>query len=137
MKPDPIDTKPQNSYSPDPSTPSSPPSSQDVRTWAMLLHLSVFAGALIPFAGLVAPIVIWQVQKDKMPELDAHGKIVANALLSFVIYSIVGVILTFVLIGIPLLIAIGIIAIAFPIIGGLKAYNGEVWRYPLTIAFFK
>jgi len=28
-------------------------------------------------------------------------------------------------------------AIAFPIVGGIKANNGEVWRYPLSIQFFK
>ncbi len=107
------------------------------RMWAMFLHLSVFAGYVIPLAGLIAPIVIWQVQKDKYPEIDAHGKIVLNAILSFIIYMIVGILLIFVLIGIPLLIALSIIAIVFPIIGGIKANNGEIWPYPLTIQFFQ
>jgi hypothetical protein len=34
-------------------------------------------------------------------------------------------------------IALVVCAIVFPIVGGIKANNGEVWRYPLSIAFFK
>ncbi|MEQ1904162.1 MAG: DUF4870 domain-containing protein, partial [Pirellulaceae bacterium] len=51
---------------------------QNTRTWAMILHLSVFAGYLVPMAGLLAPILIWQLKKNEMPELDAHGKMVLN-----------------------------------------------------------
>jgi hypothetical protein len=110
---------------------------QQTRQWAMILHLSQFAGYVIPLAGLVAPIVIWQVKKSEMPELDEHGKIVANWLISGAIYAAISFVLTFVVIGIFGLIALGVCAIVFPIVGGIKANNGEVWRYPLSIAFFK
>ncbi len=43
----------------------------------------------------------------------------------------------FVVIGFFLLLAIGVVAIVFPIIGAMKASNGEVWKYPLTISFLK
>lgn len=110
---------------------------QQTRQWAMILHLSQFATYIVPVAGIIAPIVIWQTKKAEMPELDVHGKIIANWLISGVIYSIIGVILTFVVIGLPLLMALGVCAIAFPVIGGIKANNGEVWPYPLTIKFIK
>ena len=29
------------------------------------------------------------------------------------------------------------LCIIFPIIGGIKANNGELWKYPLSIQFFK
>ncbi|HSV72410.1 MAG TPA: DUF4870 domain-containing protein [Chthonomonadales bacterium] len=109
---------------------------QATRTWAMLLHLSQFAGYVVPLAGFIAPIVIWQVKKNEMPELDAHGKNVANWLISAMIYTIGCAILTLVLIGIPLLFALAACAIAFPIIGAIKANSGETWKYPLTIPFF-
>jgi uncharacterized Tic20 family protein len=32
---------------------------QQTRQWAMFLHLSQFAGYIIPLAGLVVPIIIW------------------------------------------------------------------------------
>ncbi len=109
----------------------------NANTWAMILHLSVFSGYVVPIAGLIAPIVIWQIKKSEYPIIDAHGKVVMNFLISFAIYGVVGVVLTFVLIGIPLLALLGVLGIAFPIIGGIKANNGEVWRYPLTIEFLK
>jgi Domain of unknown function (DUF4870)/Short C-terminal domain len=33
------------------------------RQWAMLLHLSIFAGYVIPFGGLIVPILIWQIEE--------------------------------------------------------------------------
>lgn len=110
---------------------------QQTRQWAMFLHFSQLAGLVVPLAGLVVPIVVWQLKKPELPEIDVHGKIVVNWILSEIIYAVVSVALVFVFVGIPLLIALGVLAIVFPIIGGIKANNGEVWRYPLSIPFFR
>ena len=45
--------------------------------------------------------------------------------------------LIFVLIGIFLLIAIPIVALVLVVIAGIKAGNGELYRYPLTIRLIK
>ncbi len=107
------------------------------RRWAMFLHLSQFAGYVVPLAGLVVPIVIWQLKKVELPGIDVHGKNVVNWIISEIIYAAIGFILTFVIIGSPLLIALGIIGIIFPIVGGIKANNGDVWKYPLSFSFLK
>ena len=103
----------------------------------MFLHLSQLASLIVPVAGLVVPIVIWQTQKDKIPALDAHGKMVANWMISALIYSVVSVVLMFVLVGFLTILAVIVMSIVFPIIGGIKANNGELWEYPLTIKFLK
>ncbi len=103
---------------------------KETRLWAMILHLSVLAGYAVPFAGLVAPIVIWQIKKEELPAIDAHGRMVANFLISMFIYGVIAGLLLFVLIGFPLLIALSVIGVVFPIIGGIKANNGELWKYP-------
>lgn len=103
----------------------------------MFLHLSQLIGLIIPFGGIIAPIVIWQMKKDEIPALDAHGKMIVNWVISMVIYAVVSFVLTFVLIGILGFIAIGIMSIVFPIIGGIKANEGILWDYPLTIKFLK
>ncbi len=105
------------------------------RQWAMFLHLSLLAGFLVPLAGLIVPIVIWQLKKEELPGIDAHGKMVTNWIISLVIYGVVSCLLIIVLIGIPLLLALGVIAIVFPIIGAIKANEGVLWKYPLTITF--
>ena len=110
---------------------------RQVRQWALVLHLSLLAGFLIPLAGMVAPIIIWQLKKEEMPGLDAHGKVVANWIISSIIYGGVSVLLIFVLIGIPLILLLCLVGVIFPIIGGIKAGDGEVWKYPMSITFFR
>lgn len=111
----------------------------DEKQMGLLLHLSQLANIVVPPAGIIAPIVIWQVNKDKMPALDAHGKMVANWIISSLIYWFVSVILLFVFfVGLIPMFGLVIAGIAFPIIGALKANNnGELWEYPLTIKFLK
>ena len=103
----------------------------------MALHLSTFAAYLVPIAGILAPILIWQMKKDEIPNLDAHGKIVVNWLISAIIYIAISLLLILVFIGIPMLLVMSVLMIVFPIIGGLKAGNGELWPYPMSIRFFK
>jgi uncharacterized Tic20 family protein len=101
----------------------------------MFLHLSLLAGFVVPLAGLIAPIVIWQMKKEELPEIDIHGKIVVNWIISEIIYGALCVPLVFLAIGIPLLIVLGILGVVFPIIGAIKANGGDVWKYPLSISF--
>jgi uncharacterized Tic20 family protein len=44
----------------------------------MLLRLSMLAGYMVPMAGLIVPIVIWQLKKAELPVLDPHGKNAVN-----------------------------------------------------------
>ena len=110
---------------------------QEARQWAMFLHLSQLGGFILPLLGLVAPIIIWQTQKNKYPILDEHGKAVVNWIISELIYAAIGFVLIFVVIGIPILAVLGILGVVFPIIGGIKANNGELWHYPMTINIIK
>jgi hypothetical protein len=43
---------------------------QQVKQWAVFLHLSQFLSYLIPLAGVVVPLAIWLVKKDQVPGLD-------------------------------------------------------------------
>lgn len=105
----------------------------EAKTWAMVLHLSVFASYILPILGIVAPIVIWQVKKAEIPELDTHGRIVTNWIISSHIYVAICFLLMAVLIGLPLLFVLAAMGIIFPIIGAVKANNGIAWKYPLSI----
>ena len=110
---------------------------QQTRQWGLFLHLSVLAGFGVPLVGVVVPILIWQLKKAELPGLDAHGKNAVNWIISALIYAVGCVILTFVLIGGPLLIVLGVLGVVFPIVAAIKANNGEVWQYPLTIQVLK
>ena len=110
---------------------------RETNNWAMALHLSALAGYAVPVAGVAAPILIWLLKRDELPRLEVHGCIVVNWMISFVIYFIISSILILVGVGVILLGALWVMAIAFSIIAAIKASEGEVWRYPLTIDFLK
>ncbi len=101
----------------------------------MFLHLSILAGIAAPIAGFAAPIVIWQIKRTELPAIDEHGKNAVNWIISKLLYVFICGVLSVVLIGIPLLIALGVVAVVFPIIAAIKANNGEIWTYPLAIRF--
>ncbi len=110
--------------------------SSDENMWGMFIHLSQFCGYIIPFAGLIAPIVLWQIKKRESNILDLHGRIVVNWIITAFLLAVLFGLLSIILIGIPFLILLGLVGIIFPIVGGIKANSGEIWEYPCSIEFF-
>jgi len=106
------------------------------RDWCMFLHLSLFAGHTVPMGGIIVPIIIWQTQKDEMPEIDEHGKNAVNWIISSMLYTVICIALCFVFVGFVLLPILVVLNIVFPIIAAVKANEGQVWKYPLAIPFF-
>lgn len=104
------------------------------KTYLMLMHLSQFASWLIPFVGIIIPILMWTTNKDTNAEVDRHGKNILNFTISYAIYSVA---LFVIIIGIPLLIVLFAIYAVAVIIATIKASEGEFWKYPLTIQFIK
>lgn len=109
----------------------------DVNTWSVFIHLSQFLTYLLPLAGIIAPIILWQLKKDESAIIDRHGKIVLNWILTELILFLIAIPLCLVLVGFALLFCISVAAVIFPIIGTIKAGNGEIWPYPCSIRFFK
>jgi uncharacterized Tic20 family protein len=123
----------------DEHTPDTQPVADEQRTntWAMVIHLSALSVFVFPIVGLVVPIVIWQIKKHELPGIDPHGKMVTNWLISAFIYWLISFVLSFILIGFPLMFALAVVAVIFPVIGGIKANDGVLWKYPITIEFLK
>lgn len=119
------------------NTQNNPTVSEKDKQYAMFIHLSQFAGLLIPLLGWVLPLILWQTKKDTSEFIDANGKIVMNWIISSLIYGIICSLLLLVIIGAFLLPALGLCSIIFIIIGSIKANNGETWPYPLSIHFIK
>lgn len=105
-------------------------------TFLMLLHLSQFAGFILPGAGLILPIVMWITNKDEFLEVDRHGRVILNWIFSVMIYYAICFVLVIFIIGFLLLPAIMLANFIFVIIGAVKANDGELWCYPLSIPFF-
>ena len=107
----------------------------NAQTFTMLCHLSAFAGLFVPLGNIWGPLVFWLIKREELPEVDLHGKESLNFQISMTIYLFVSALLMLVLIGIPLLIGGAIFWVVAVIIGSVRANNGELYRYPLTIRF--
>lgn len=117
---------------------------QEQKTWGMIAHLSALIGFLIPFGNVLGPLVVWLIKKDTMPFVDDQGKEALNFNITVAIVvtglMIVGTVLLVILIGFLFYILAGIIGIAalvFMIIGGIKANEGVSYRYPYIFRLIK
>ena len=122
---------------------------------AFLLHLSAFFGYIFPFGAVVGPLVIWEMNKRKSSFLDKNGKEAINFNLSYLLYTfilglsiipfIVRTVTTdfhhldlFGMISVGSIIGVlAVIKFVLIILAAIKANQGEVYNYPLTIKFIK
>ena len=134
-------TQPPPPASPVPTTGS--PESQ-ARTWNMLCHLSALAGFIIPFGNILGPLLVWQIKKNEIPSTNVHGKAALNfqitVAIALLVSFVAGVILSFICIGVVFFFIAGGIALCsfiFAVIAGIKANNGEDYKYPYSLELVK
>jgi uncharacterized Tic20 family protein len=108
---------------------------------AMFAHLSLPIGYIIPFFGLIVPIVIWITKKDSDQLATANAKEAINFQISVLLWCLIIVGLAF--FGPPILYVAGIIGVVLiiamvvlPIVAAVKANGGDEYRYPFTLHIF-
>ena len=127
-------------------------------SYCFLIHISVLLGFVHIILGILAPIVLWVLNRDKNEAVDRHGKHVLNWILSFALYLSICLIIVFPLSRImhwritvsydlssPISLfsgffpisALMILNIIFVLVGALKASSGASWKYPLSIRFLR
>lgn len=105
---------------------------------ALLCHLSAFAMFIVPgFGNILGPLVVWLFKKDTSSAIDMEGKESLNFQITVTIAAFVAGLLSFVLIGIPLLIAVGAGNIVFIIIASIAVSEGRPYRYPINLRLIK
>ncbi len=103
------------------------------KLWIVLCHLSVFIGA-----GLLLPLIVYLVTKeDSESPIPAHAKETLNFHISLFIYMMIGLATIVIAIGFLIIIVVAIGSCVLAIIGAIRASNGELYHYPLTIRFIK
>jgi uncharacterized Tic20 family protein len=110
------------------------PISRDARKWAMICHIIALVGLLGNLIGFfVGPLLVWLIKKEDDPFIDEQGKEAVNFQLTMLLAMLVGALISFLLIVcVPLVLIILAMMIIFPIIGAIKANDGEHFRYPLS-----
>jgi uncharacterized Tic20 family protein len=110
--------------------------SSDEKMWGMFCHLSGLLGYFAAFMTFVGPLICWLMKKDTSWFVDQNGKEALNFHLNVLAYNLIGLAGIFLTCFIgaivfgPLLLALNIYVIIVQIIAGLKANNGESFRYP-------
>ena len=105
---------------------------------AMLAHLLSLSGFLIPGMNIVIPLLIWLNKRDQSHFVAMHARESLNFQITVAIFVAVWVMLKVMLVGLLLLPLVPFVIIALLIIvirAGLKASNGEEYRYPLCLRF--
>ncbi|WP_088340982.1 DUF4870 domain-containing protein [Robiginitalea sediminis] len=103
-----------------------------------LTHLSQLLSYIIGFGGFIVPLVIWLTARNRVADLDVHGKAIISLQLSLLIYFILSI-PAILLLGLGILTLIGTVVLGFvlPIVNAVRASNGEAPSYFMTIPFFR
>lgn len=112
---------------PPPALPPQPLSPSDERLWAMLAHL----GGIV--LGFLSGLIVMLVFGKRSAFTDDQAKEALNFQITLLIGYLISFVLVFVIVGIFLLFALSILNIAFCILAGVAANNGERYRYPVCL----
>jgi uncharacterized Tic20 family protein len=123
----------ENITAPPPPPTSAGPVPSDQRTMALVAHL------LGIFTGFIGALIIWLINKDdtSKPFVVDQSKEALNFQITIAIAYIVSSILVVVLIGTLMLAAVWVANLVLCILAGVKANNGEAYRYPFTLRLIK
>jgi len=104
------------------------------RGLAVITHLSGLAGYIIPLGGVIVPILIWIVKSDsRVISGIAKQALLLNVVIFILASLLIVLMLTVILIPVSIvgLCVFGLVAVALPIIGAIKASEGTYYRYPM------
>ena len=118
------------------------------RQWAAGAHVAALLAAMLTslwagVAGAIAALVVWMLVRDKSAFATEHAKEAVNFNLSMFIYAAIAVLLVVFTLGIRLIVALPmwvVLALAWivcTLLAAFKAYDGQPYRYPITIRLFK
>jgi len=127
-----------------PAPPVMHPLDGQARTWNMLCHLSALAGFVAPFGNILGPLIVWQLKKNEIPSTETHGKASVNFQITVTIVTFLlgaaAFVLSFFCVGIlliPLVAMAPLVGAVLAILAGIKANNGESFRYPWSMELIK
>ena len=102
----------------------------------VLTHLSQLLDLFTLIGGFLVPLVIWLTNKDKVYQMDEHGKSIINFRISMLIYLALCVpLVLFFGLGLLGFLIIGVLYFILPILNAIKASNGEQPNYPFSLKF--
>ena len=114
----------------------SPAPTADERTWGMIAHLSALVASVVGFPFL-GPLIVWLTKGKESAWVEQHAKEALNFQITATVALWVSGFLVFCLVGFLLLPLVGLAALVLTVVAGIKANNGEMFRYPANIRLVK
>ena len=105
----------------------------DERTWGILVHAVAFSGIVVPFGNILGPLVVWLIKKDESAFVDANGKQALNFQLTWTGILVLVGLTVFVGIGVLLVPIVALAWLVLVVLATVRASDGQVYDYPLTI----
>ncbi len=118
-------------------TPATAAPTSEEKQYALFCHLATFLGWIIPFADLIAVLVIWLSKRDTSDFIDDQGKEALNFQINIFFWFFVFGVLSCAWIGIPFLFLLLIFEMIFPIIAAVQASEGKRYRYPAILRIIR
>lgn len=113
----------------------------DEKTWALIAHFGAIVGVIVGggLLGWVAPLIAMVAKGNESPTVKAHAVESLNFQITWALAGVAAYILGIITCGFGFLIVwiIWVVPIIFAIIGGLKANDGILYRYPAKITLIK
>ena len=114
----------------------SPMPTQDEKTMALLAHIGTILANFVGL-GFAVPLVLMLTKGKESSFVRAHSVESLNFQITVFIAAVVASITICIGIGVVLLPAVGLAALVFSIIAGLKANEGQLYKYPVNIRLVK
>lgn len=120
-----------------------PTAGTDDRVLAALAHLSPIIAAIVSAGSLsfLGPLILYFVYKDRSPLVRNAAASSFNFHITVWACWIAAWIFFFTIVGIPAAIVLWVVPaiaqIVLSVIGALRAWNGEVYRYPFQLPILK
>jgi uncharacterized Tic20 family protein len=105
----------------------------DERTWGMLAHLAALLGLLIPLANILGPLGVWLARREQSRFVADQAKEALNFNITVAFGVLACYVLTWLLVGILLFVALVLYWLAMTIVAAIKASEGIRYHYPFTV----
>ena len=104
------------------------------RQLLVITHLSQLLDLVTLVGGFLVPLLLWLTNKDKVYQMDEHGKAILNFRISMLIYLALCVpLVLFFGLGLLGFLVIGVLYFILPILNAIKASNGDEPSYPFSL----
>lgn len=117
------------------------------RAWGAAAHLSAFLGAWLLGLAFLGPLTVYLLGRHRHPSVAFHAREALNFNLTVLLVAVVGTIggafVAVVTLGLGLLalvpaaIVVALGWLILVIVAGVRAWDGEAYRYPFSIRFVR